>query len=358
MNIIPSELPPESSELIELVDRYLDQRLDDADAKRLEGMLRDDAAARRYCAGRIRLHAELHSLARPLRIEIHEDRNLVIEQAGGVSTVTARHSNRVSIAPSMAAIEAAARIRRVRWWLVAPGIAVLALAAWWIHGVRSDAARQQAPALAIATLENASFEAESLKEGEIRNTVVGWETSPSKKNTAVVNPGTGLSGALHLPETEEKLNSPQVLSLAIDRLGEPGWVRQRLYGTTAIGDKRLQLSDIDGRTIRVEMTLIRPTAEASAFAANDVFLFMGIQEELRPGRKAAIYRINTGSKGWAQADQNLGLRNDQLVKVTFDLKVHAGEMRGDAFFVIGIARDSPPGGLIYADDISLKLLDR
>ena len=76
--------------------------------------------------------------------------------------------------------------------------------------------------------------------------MVGWETSANKRHTAVVNPGKGLSGALHLPESEAKLSSPQVLSLAIDRAGEAGWVRQRLYGKTAIGAKRLQLSDSTG----------------------------------------------------------------------------------------------------------------
>jgi hypothetical protein len=358
VNIIPSEQPPESGELIDLVDRFLDQRLDETDAKRLEAMLRDDPKARRYCAGRIRLHAELHSLARPLRIEIHEDRDLVIEQTGGVSTVTAHQSNRVSVAPSMGRIEAPAKSRTIGWWLGAPALAALILAGWWIHHVRSEAARQESPALAIAELENASFEAESLKDGEIRNTVVGWETSTDKKLTAVVNPGRSLSGALHLPETEARLGSPQVLSLSIDRLGEAAWVRQRLYGNTALGPKRLQLSDLDGRTVRVGLTLIRPSAEASAYAANDVFLHMGIQEELAPGRKAGIHRINTGSKGWSQADQHLGLKNDEMTTVSFDLKVKAGEMRGDAFFVIGIARNSPPGGQIYVDDISLQLLDR
>ncbi len=355
MSLIPSEQPPESTELIELVDRYLDQRLDEADGKRLEAILRDDARARNYCAGRIRLHAELHSLARPLRIEIHEDRNLVIEQTGGVSTVTAHRSNRVSVEPSGSRDRVS---RRAAWWLVVPVLGALFLLGWWIHLERSEAARQLAPILSIATLENASFEAEVLKDGEIRNSVVGWETSTSKRHAAVVNPGTALSGALHLPKSEAKLSSPQVLSLAIDRAGEAGWVRQRLYGNTAMGPKRLQLSDIQGRTIRVGLTLIRPTVEATAFSANDVFLFLGIQEELKPGRKAAIHRINTGTKGWHQADQNLGLRNDQFVKVTFDLKVEVGEMRGDAFLVLGIARNSPAGGEIYADEISLELLDR
>lgn len=358
MSIIPAEQPPGSGELIELVDRYLDQRLDEADGKRLETILRDDPKARQYCAGRIRLHAELHSLARPLRIEIHEDRNLVIEQAGGVSTVTARHSNRVSVAPSTGRDGVSTKGRIVRWWLAASTLAAVILVSWWVYLARSDAARQQSPALSIAPLENASFEAETLKDGEIRNTVVGWETSTSMRLTAVVNPGKGLSGALHLPESEAKLSSPQVLNLAINRDGEAGWVRQRLYGNTAIGPKRLQLSDLDGRTIQVGLTVIRPTPESTAYAANDVFIQMGIQEELRPGRRAATHRINTGSKGWKQADLNLGLKNDQFVKVTFDLTVEAGEMRGDAFFVIGIARNSPPGGQIYIDDISLKLLDR
>jgi hypothetical protein len=148
-----------------------------------------------------------------------------------------------------------------------------------------------------------------------------------------------------------------LLSLTIDRSGEAGWVRQRLYIETPMGAQRLQLSDIDGRTIRVNLTLVRPAVAGTAFAQNDVFLLAGIQEELRPGRKAAIYRINTGAAGWTQADRNLSLANDQMVKITFDLKVKAGEMRGDAFFVVGIARDSPPGGEIYVDDVSLELLD-
>ena len=358
MSLIPSEQAPESSELIELVDRYLDQRLDADDAKRLEAMLRDDVRARQYCAGRIRLHAELHSLARPLRIEIHENRNLVIEQAGGVSTVTAHHSNRVSVAPSIGLEQPSAGKRRYGLWLAALAMALAIPLVWWDYLKRSDAARQMAPMQSIAALENTSFETEKLKNGEIRNTVVGWETGTSKRHAAVVNPGKSLSGGFHLPQSEASLSSPQVLSLVIDRSGEAGWVRQRLYAETTIGAKRLQLSEIDGRTIRVGMTLIRPAVEGTAYAENDVFLFAGIQEELRPGRKAAIYRINTGSKGWSQADRNLGLANDQIAKVTFDLDVKVGEMRGDAFFVMGIARDSPPGGEIYVDEISLQLLDR
>jgi hypothetical protein len=358
VSIIPPEQPPESGELIELVDRYLDQRLDETQAKRLEAILRDDPGARRYCAARIRLHTELHSLSRPLRIEIHEDRNLVIEQAGGVSTVTAHHSNRVSVAPSLGRGEAPAKARRIGWWLAALALAALVPTAWWVHLSRQETVRQQSPTLSIAALENASFEAETLKEGEIRNSVVGWETSTNKRQTSVVNPGKSLSGGRHLPESESKLTSKQALSLTIDRSAEAGWVRQRIYAETAMGAKRLQLADIDGRTIRVGVTLIRPAVEGTAFAQNDVFLFAGIQEELRPGRKAAIYRINTGAKGWSQADRHLGLANDQMVKITFDLKVKVGEMRGDAFFVLGVARDSPPGGEIYIDDISLKLLGR
>lgn len=353
----PTEHSPESSELVELVERYLDQRLDEAQGKRLEAILRDDPGARQYCAGRIRLHTELHSLARPLRIEIHEDRNLVIEQAGGVSTVTAHQSNRVSVAPS-GPTGTLLGSRRTQWWIWASAMAMVAAGAWWItRQPGTDGDNRKVPGMSIAVLENASFEGEELKEGEIRNTVVGWETSPPKRLTAVVNPGIGRSGARHLPETEAQLGSRQVLNLSIDRDGEAGWVRQRLYDKSEPRSKRLQLVDLDGRTIRVNFTVIRPNPEASAYAANDVFLYVGIQEELSPGRKAAIHRINSGTQGWSQANQNLGLKNDQFVKVTADLKVAAKEMRGDAFFVIGIDRKSPPGGQIYVDEISLQLLD-
>lgn len=357
MSIRPTEPLSESSELIELVECYLDQRLDEAQGKRLESILRDDPGARQYCAGRIRLHAELHSLARPLRIEIHEDRNLVIEQAGGVSTVTARQSNRVRVEPSISGSDGSGKSRHQRRWIFTIGMATLVLAGWWVYRANSGSKRPPITTLAIAALENASFESESLKDGEIRNTVVGWETSPNKRQTAVVNPGLGRSGAFHLPNSEVKLESPQVLSLSIDRDGEASWVRQRLYDNSSPA-QRLQLPDLDGRTVRVELTVIRPNPEATAYAANDVFFYLGIQEELSPGRKAAIHQINSGSKGWSQANQELGLQNDQFVKITVDLKVKAKEMRGDAFFVIGIDRKSPPGGQIYVDGISLTLLDR
>ena len=49
--------------------------------------------------------------------------------------------------------------------------------------------------------------------------------------------------------------------------------------------------------------------------------------------------------------------HDQFAKVSLDLKVPAKEMRGDAFFVIGIDCNSPPGGQIYVDEILLQLLD-
>jgi hypothetical protein len=65
LSIISTEQPPESGELIDLVERFLDQQLNEANGKRLEVMLRDDPRAGCYCAGRIRLHEELHSLARP-----------------------------------------------------------------------------------------------------------------------------------------------------------------------------------------------------------------------------------------------------------------------------------------------------
>ena len=63
-----------------------------------------------------------------------------------------------------------------------------------------------------------------------------------------------------------------------------------------MGAKRLQLSDIDGRTIQVELTVIRPALEGTAFAANDVFLFAGIQEELRPGERPRSIESTRGRK--------------------------------------------------------------
>jgi hypothetical protein len=208
MNLVPSNTPPASTELAELVDRYLDQRLDEAAGRRFEELLNEDPQARTYCAERIRLHAELGAQARPLRIEIFEGRQLVIEQTGEVSTVEVRSTGQVTVAPATGALALAGpsagknrRKTKFLWAAAGIGAAALLSAAIWI-AVRS----RPAPAgntgpglLALRPLENASFETPELSDGETTTTPAGWKLDiphfawsstppPTRRTTATAAP--------------------------------------------------------------------------------------------------------------------------------------------------------------------------
>jgi hypothetical protein len=374
MNLVPSNTPPASTELAELVDRYLDQRLDEAAGRRFEELLNEDPQARAYCAERIRLHAELGAQARPLRIEIFEGRQLVIEQTGETSTVEVRSTGQVTVAPATGALAlagpSAGKNRgkaKFLWAAAGIGAAALLSAAIWI-AVRS----RPAPAgntgpglLALRPLENASFETPELSDGETTTTPAGWKLD-IPHFAVVINPATDPAnnryGGPHLPRSENKIDGANVLSLrrpdhATDPAGRGhGWAKQRLQGRTGAGFKVVQLGDLDGGTIRVTMLVARPALDSGQWADDDVHLLAGIQEDSPPWRMAAVCRIDTGSDSWKEADLHLGLGNDEITTVSFDLKVEPGEMRGDAWLFFDVDLSTPPGAEIYLDRIRVEWL--
>lgn len=362
MNIVPSELSFPNAELADLVDRFLDQRLDEAGGARLEGLLQESMDAKIYFADRLRLHSDLRTLTHPMRIEIHEDRNLVIEQTGGLSAVTASRMGRVSVSPMPAGPVAK---WTSDWRLLAMvgmvSVLLLALSIWGVVTIRTLEALRAAPIQSILPLEDASFEAFKLDDGADRRTAVGWKMNRNGRQASVLNPATDPDnnryGGSHLPTVESQIDGSNVLSLGKPDTGSDcGWANQRLYGGTEKGTKPLYLTELDGRTLRVTLTLARPAVDSGTWAAHPVHLNVGIKDEGDPGRVAAIYRINTGADAWEAADRTLGMKNDSLRKISFDLQVTTYEMRGEAMFFLEVDSSTFGGAEIYVDQIHLELV--
>lgn len=362
MNIVPSELSFPNAELADLVDRFLDQRLDDAGRARLEGLLQGSMDAKIYFADRLRLHSDLRAIAHPMRIEIHEGRNLVIEQTGELSAMTETRTGRVSVSPMLAGPVAKwASHWRLMVMIGLAAVMLLAFSIWGVVTLRTLEALRAAPIQSIIPLENASFEANQLEDGGTSQTAVGWKMNKDGRQASVINPATDPDnnpyGGAHLPTAEAQIDGSNVLALGMrDGRKDYGWANQRLYGSTEKGTKLLYLTDLDGRTLRVTLTLARPALDSGTWTAHPVHLNVGIKDDGDPGRVAAIYRINTGSDAWEAADRTLGLENDSLRRIAFDLQVTANEIRGEAMFFLEVDSSTLGGAEIYVDQIHLELV--
>ncbi|MFC4995096.1 hypothetical protein [Rubritalea tangerina] len=88
---------PVNVEVRELVDRLIDGRLSEEENRRLESILESDEAAMRYCAERMRFHAEMEELMSPVRVELMQKRHLVVETKKGLATVSKAVSNVVRV---------------------------------------------------------------------------------------------------------------------------------------------------------------------------------------------------------------------------------------------------------------------
>lgn len=86
-----------SSELRDLVDKMIDDRLLGDERDRLESLLESDSEALSYSAERVHFHAELEESMTPVRVELTQKRHVVFEKKGGLASVSRAMTNVVKI---------------------------------------------------------------------------------------------------------------------------------------------------------------------------------------------------------------------------------------------------------------------
>lgn len=170
------ELP--DAELVRLVAALCDETLDESDRRKLETRLRDDPAALRYCAERIRFESELaETVSPPRKLEWSETRKLLRDGEAGWE---------LRLEQSLRFGTRGHRGRLSRWldlwsrpWMktlvISSGIAVAAVGWWALH--RRPAPVAAVPPVPSLVLKNADFELPGLeRSGSAESfSIVGWQ---------------------------------------------------------------------------------------------------------------------------------------------------------------------------------------
>ncbi|NWK55017.1 hypothetical protein HW115_05315 [Verrucomicrobiaceae bacterium N1E253] len=174
-----------SDALITLVDGMLDGQLSEAETAQLEQWLLADVQAQRYCADRLRFHAEIQEVVTPVRVEVLEKRHMVFQRVRGLPRFVSRVGRVVRIGNAATGkmleippdlLEASILRKRLLW---AAGIIVLLLALLLYGLLRemnagSDLHVMDAPVLLV---KNQDFEQTSLADDDdaLSYTLLGWQ---------------------------------------------------------------------------------------------------------------------------------------------------------------------------------------
>lgn len=175
--------PSPDAELADLVSKYLDNRLDEAQRARLESRVQQEPAAMDYLAERLRFEATLRETINPQRMEVLESRRMIMEPGAGGPEWSVEQQRSVHIGPPPAPLApdvTPPRKRRARL-LVAGGILLAALTATWFLWPRPQVPPPAAPLSLV--LRNGDFESTdlSLTPQGLTSTLVDWQeafTSP------------------------------------------------------------------------------------------------------------------------------------------------------------------------------------
>ncbi|MBN8459525.1 MAG: hypothetical protein J0M04_16980 [Verrucomicrobia bacterium] len=221
----PSGDPP-NDEFRNLVDAVIDGHASPEEKQRLEDRMREDPVLLEYCAGRLVFHSELAESVRPVRIELVQQRRIVIDGEGPDRQVLfgETRETRIGSRPSLIRIPDRERLpwyRRggfIAGWL-AVGLAA-ALGSWFV--VRDRQAPVNAPAvLPQLILRNGGFELDPASddpEGR-SDTIRDWDDFFPCPDT----------GAYDLEKySKGKFKARGGHNVARFRSNKPGWITQRL----------------------------------------------------------------------------------------------------------------------------------
>ena len=120
-----------SSDLVLLVDDYLDGNLTPESKEKLETMLESDESAQDYFVDRIRFHGEMLESQQPIRVEMVQKRQVIFEYEKGIPKVTTREAKaaRVGNPKRENFVELVPENPSVKRALVAGGILLVLLSA-------------------------------------------------------------------------------------------------------------------------------------------------------------------------------------------------------------------------------------
>lgn len=182
---------PLDGELQQLVSRFIDQSLTEAQRDRLEQRLREDPSAEKYCADAIRFEATMQEALNPQGLEWEETRRVVFDIKNGAPAWSVQRQQTIRYGDSDRSLISRMGRRKYKWWLVG-GAGVMTLAA--IAGILTYQIHA-----GTYSLRNGDFEAMDLTQSPrgVDWSVLYWQDYFSNEGTSLCEVGRVSGGKFY-----------------------------------------------------------------------------------------------------------------------------------------------------------------
>lgn len=328
-----TEEPSPDRELQELVSRFIDQNLTEAQRDRLEQRLREEPAAKDYCADAVRLEATLQEAMNPQSLEWEEVRRVVFDMKKGAPAWSVQRNQTLRYGDSDRTLTSRAAVRKRSWW--AGGIGILALAAaagFFYHQSRKDS----------YSLRNGDFEAMDLGQNPrgVDRSVLYWQDYFTTEGTELCEVGRVSNGKFHAKSGRNAV-----------RLRDRAYLNQIILNKAGTG-----LKAVPGLKVVLSGWAYTQNQPTYTLRASLRFVASGYPDMIQ--YEAAHLNIPLKDGGWHRFETELVVPKD-LMRTPSDISQKTGDsppaiqLEGKEL-TISLDNHSP-GGTIFLDDLEVEI---
>ncbi len=320
-------------ELQELVSRFIDQSLTEAQRDRLEQRLREDPAAKDYCADAVRFEATLQEAMNPQSLEWEETRRVVFDMKKGTPAWSVQRNQTLRYGDSDRSLISQAAVRKRNWWLGGIGLlALTAAAGFFYYQSRADS----------YSLRNGDFEAMDLGQNPrgIDRSVLYWQDYFSTEGTELCEVGRVTKGKFHAKSGRNAV-----------RLRHLAYLNQIILNKAGTG-----LKAAPGMTVVVRGWSYTQNLPTYNLRASLRFVASGYPDMIQ--YEAAHINIPLQDGGWHRFETELVLPKD-LMRTPSDISRRTGDsppaiqLEGKEL-TLSLDNHSP-GGVIFLDDLEVEI---
>ena len=320
-------------ELQELVSRFIDQNLTEAQRDRLEQRLRDEPAAQEYCADAVRLEATLQEAINPQSLEWEEVRRVVFDMKKGTPSWSVQRNQTLRYGDTGRTALPHRSVRKRNWWLGGIGILAIAAAAGFFY--------QQSRRNSYS-LRNGDFEAMDLGQNPrgVDRSVLYWQDYFSTEGTELCEVGRVSNGRFHAKSGRNAV-----------RLRDRAFLNQIILNKAGTG-----LKAVPGLKVVVSGWAYTQYLPDYTLRASLRFVASGYPDMIQ--YEAAHLNIPLKDGGWHRFEAELVLPKD-LMRTPSDQSKKTGDsppavqLEGKEL-TISLDNHSP-GGTIFLDDLEVEI---
>lgn len=321
-------------ELQQLVSRFIDQTLTEAQRNRLEERLREDPNAKRYCAEAIRFEATLQEAMNPQSLEWEEIRRVVFDLKQGSPKWSVQRQQTLSYGGSDRSLVSRVAVKKRKWMFGAVGLLALA-ATTGILFYQSH--------VNTYSLRNGDFEAMDLSQSPrgVDRSVLYWQDYFSNEGTTLCEVGRVSEGKFYAKSGRNAV-----------RLRDRAFLNQIILNKAGRG-----LKAVPGLKVVVSGWSYNQGSPSYTLRASLRFVASGYPDMIQ--YEAANVSIPLQSEGWHHFKTELILPKDLQRAPSDVVKSPNGppppiQLEGKD---LTLSLDNrSPAGVMYLDDLEIEVI--